>query len=314
MDFTSILRQFTSAPKKPLVKKGTLKIGVVETTPVVFHDRLLRFEWIRNHGWGKASGATQDVGYYHFIDMETEEEVCPPFALDHSFGCCYAEDGVMYVQGVRGNGGGNTLACMRSEDLIHWEMGEPIVFPEEIRLYNTSCCKGKDGYVLAIEIGGKHPAVGRAFTIIFATSQDLMHWELMDMMEVSYSRERYTACPVLRYYDGYYYMIYLEAMPLRRYVPYIVRTKDLKEFESSPINPVMFYSDEDKALSPTARFTEEQKEFIRCALNCNNSDVDLCNWKGKTVLTYSWGNQVGKEFLAWAEYDGSEQEFLESFF
>ena len=36
--------------------------------------------------------------------------------------------------------------------------------------------------------------------------------------------------------------------------------------------------------------------------------------KGKTVIMYSWGNQHGKEFLAMAEYDGSLQELLESFF
>ena len=35
---------------------------------------------------------------------------------------------------------------------------------------------------------------------------------------------------------------------------------------------------------------------------------------GKTLITYSWGNQYGKEFLALAEYDGSSEEFLKSFF
>ena len=109
-------------------------------------------------------------------------------------------------------------------------------------------------------------------------------------------------------------MIYLEAMPLHRYVPYIVRTKDLLEFEPSPVNPVLFYGDEDKTLWHPERFTAEQKEKIRTAVNCNNSDVDLCDWQGKTVILYSWGNQYGTEFLAWAEYDGSEREFLESFF
>ena len=50
------------------------------------------------------------------------------------------------------------------------------------------------------------------------------------------------------------------------------------------------------------------------AVDCNNSDFDLCDYQGKTVITYSWGNQFGKEFLALAEYDGPSSEFLQSFF
>ena len=53
---------------------------------------------------------------------------------------------------------------------------------------------------------------------------------------------------------------------------------------------------------------------IENAVNTNNSDIDLCEFGGKTVIVYSWGNQLGHEFLAIAEYDGSEEEFLKSFF
>ena len=62
------------------------------------------------------------------------------------------------------------------------------------------------------------------------------------------------------------------------------------------------------------RFTEEELSYIENAVNCNNSDFDLCDHGGKTLITYSWGNQYGKEFLALAEYDGSSEEFLKSFF
>ena len=188
MNLRALITSASAPPRKPIRKMGTLKCGVVETTPVVFENRLLRFEWVRNHSWGKTDGVTQEVGYYHFVDMETEEEVGAPFGFDHSFGCCYAENGVMYVQGVEGPGGGNRLSCFCSRDLVHWEQKTAIVFPEDISLYNTSCCKDKDGYLLAIEIGGKNPAVGKAFTIVFARSRDLVTWELLDMMEHSYSR------------------------------------------------------------------------------------------------------------------------------
>ncbi len=45
-----------------------------------------------------------------------------------------------------------------------------------------------------------------------------------------------------------------------------------------------------------------------------SNDVDLCEFRGKTIITYSWGNQQGTEFLAEAVYDGSLASFLKSFF
>lgn len=302
--------------RKPIVKKGTLQLAVVETTPVVWKGRLLRFEWIRNNHWGPMEGITQDVGYYRFVDMEKESPCCEPFAFDHAFGCCYAEGDVMYVQGVRGEGGGNVVDCFKSMDLMHWEKNEAIVFPEDIEVYNTSVCKSPDGYTMAIELGGDNPVVGIPYTCVFAKSTDLMNWEVMPMEEFVYTRERYSACPSIRYYDGYYYIVYLEASDLNRCVPYIVRTSTLREFEyeTAVCNPIMHFSDEDKQFVRPEKFTEAEKEYILNAVNVNNSDVDFCEYNGRTIITYSWGNQLGKEFLGLAEYEGSEKEFLESFF
>ena len=299
--------------RKRLRKLGTVKINAVEATPVVWNGKLLRFEWERNAQWGKPGGVERDVGYYHFVDMETEAPL-EPFAMDHSFGCCYAENGKMYVHGVRGGGGGNILDCFVSTDLKSWEASVALTLQDDINIYNTSVCKGDGRYIMAIEIGGKNPAVGKAFTCIFAESSDLIHWSLLDMMEYSYSRDRYTACPCIRYVDGFYYMIYLESAPLHRYIPYIVRTRDLKEFELGITNPVMWPDDLDKQVICPERFTAEELDYIEHAVNCNNSDFDMCCHNGRTVITYSWGNQYGKEFLALAEYDGSEEEFLKSFF
>lgn len=52
-DFREQLQSIESPLRKPIVKHGTIAIGVVETTPVVWEGRLLRFEWVRNHGWEK---------------------------------------------------------------------------------------------------------------------------------------------------------------------------------------------------------------------------------------------------------------------
>ena len=314
-DFRERLRQIKSPIRRPIVKHGTIAIGVVETTPVVWEGRLLRFEWVRNHGWGKVKSVTREVGCYRFVDMETNCPVGAEFALDHSFGCCYAEDGVMYVIGTRGPGGGQVLDLFVSRDLVTWEEREILSFPADISLFNTSLCRGEDGYMLAIEIGGTHPAVGRPFTGVFAhADRPDGDWQMLPMEEYVYDPSRYTACPTIRYYDGWYYIINLESAPLHRYISYIVRTRDFKNYELGDINPVMMFDDGDKRIEHPEYFSAEEIATIENAANCNNSDIDLCEYNGKTVILYSWGNQLGREFLAWAEYDGTEQEFLESYF
>ena len=42
--------------------------------------------------------------------------------------------------------------------------------------------------------------------------------------------------------------------------------------------------------------------------------MDVCEFKGKTIIMYSWGNQQGTEFLGEAVYDGSLSSFLKGFF
>ncbi|MBQ8341847.1 MAG: hypothetical protein IJY22_05680 [Clostridia bacterium] len=299
--------------RKTLRKLGTVKISAVEATPVVWKDKLLRFEWSRNSEWGKPGGVVRKTGCYYLIDMETEE-IVSEFAEGHAFGCCYTENEKMYVHGVKGNGGGNVISTFVSSDLQSWEQSTALVLPEQIQIYNTSVCKAGDRYVMAIEIGGNDPAVGRPYTCVFAESKDLVHWNMLDMMEYSYCRDRYTACPCLRYYDGYFYIICLESAPFHRWIPYIARSHDLRDFELGVINPVMWFDNDDKKVIHPERFTKEQLEYLSKAVNCNNSDFDMCDYQGKVVITYSWGNQYGKEFLALAEYDGTQEEFVKSFF
>ena len=64
----------------------------------------------------------------------------------------------------------------------------------------------------------------------------------------------------------------------------------------------------------TQTMTDEQRKFIAGAVDRNNSDVDFCEYRGRTIITYSWGNQRGTEFLAEAVYDGTLASFLKGFF
>lgn len=313
-DYKKAIEESCHKPCKTLVKRGTLDIGMVETTPVVWKNRVCRFEWVRNNQWGYGYWKNdKEYGYYRFTDRITEESTSA-FALDHSFGCACIEGDTAYALGVRGSGGGNMIDVFYSKDLENWESKIAIEFTPDFMIYNNSVCKGPDGYMMAIEIKAPAEIAGRPFTNIFAKSQNLLDWEVLPPDQYVYTKDRYSACPVIRYADGYYYMIYLESMPCARWAPYIVRSADLIDYELGLVNPIMFFDDRDKIVLRPEKFSNEQLSYIESAIDCNNSDVDLCEYNGKTIITYSWGNQHGKEFLAEAEYDGPMEEFLKSFF
>lgn len=234
----------------------------------------------------------------------------PAFAKGYHLGCAFVEGDTAYAFGLD-KWGGSAITVFKSKDLEKWESRRALSLPGW-GLYNTSVCKAGGRYVMAIEVGEPPEVVGVRFTNFFAESKDLLTWKMLPQ-DCVYSRQKYTACPALRYLDGSFYMIYLEACPGPSYESHVVRSKDLKRWESSHLNPVLAFSEEDKAI-PNPKLTPEQSKAIAHAKNINNSDVDLCEYQGKTIIYYSWGNQQGKEFLAEAVYEGTLADFLRGFF
>ena len=124
-------------------------------------------------------------------------------------------------------------------------------------------------------------------------------------------KDRYTAPHCLRYLDGYYYNFYLEAHD--GYEMRVVRSKDLKLWEASPLNPVLKASKEDKIIA-NKNLPEKLVTEITNATNINNSDIDFCEFKGRLIINYSWGSQRGEEHLAEGIYEGTETQFLKGWF
>ncbi len=291
---------------KPLIKKlGTIDCDLVETTPIVFRGRLYRFEYVRERYKPNTTGKS----YFRFIDVETGKPT-PAFAAGYHLGSAFAEGEMVYVYGVE-KWGGSRIEVFWSTDLQKWSSQTALSLPGW-EIYNTSVCRGNKGFVMAFEIGAPPEETGAGFTNRFAVSSNALDWELTPV-ECVYSKDRYTACPALRFLDGLYYMIYLEARPGPTYEPHIVRSPDLIHWESSPLNPLMQFSAEDKLIA-NPNLSPQQREHIANAVDINNSDVDLCEFEGKVIIYYSWGNQQGTEFLAEAEYEGSLKSFLEGFF
>ena len=296
------------AQKPRIVKHGTLDLDLVETTPVVFQERLYRFEYVRQRYKPNRTGDS----YFRFIDVGTGEPT-PGFARGFHLGSAFADGGTMYVTGTDA-WGGHKVQMFSSTDLVNWDT-RTVLDLERYEIFNTSLCKVEDRkrgdrYVMMFEIGAPPEEAGVRFTARFAESADLMTWRLTPA-ECVYAKDRYTAPHCLRYLDGYFYNFYLEVH--EGYEMRVVRSKDLVHWEPSPLNPVLRHSPEDKKIA-NPKLTAEQRAIIANAENRNNSDLDFCEYQGRTIITYSWGDQRGVEFLAEASYAGSVKSLLQGFF
>ena len=294
----------TDAENRPLiVKKGTIDCDLVETSPVVFNKKVYRFEYVRPRYWNNKTGDS----YFRFVDHETGETT-PPFAKGFHLGSAFVDNNTVYVTAVN-IWDGEQVHVFASNDLKNWEHWMAFELPG-YGIFNTSMTKAKNKYVLMFEIGKPESEAGKRFTARFATSSDMKKWDVLPS-QYNYAKDRYTAPHCLRYLDGYYYDFYLEAH--NGYEARVVRSKDMEHWEASPLNPVLIASEEDKQIV-NDNLSDELRQRIEIAENRNNSDIDFCEYKGKLVINYSWGNQRGEEFLAEASYDGTMKQFLKGWF
>lgn len=310
--FTWAAFLFSCSPKKapvdvegrPVIEKlGTIDCDLVETTPVVFKNKVYRFEYVRSGYWNNTTGNS----YFRFVEHDTGNPT-PPFAEGFHFGSAFVDGDRIYVTAVN-EGNGERIHLFSSVDMENWEDWTAFELPG-FGMFNTSMIKVDNKFVLMFEVGKPESECGAAFTGRFAVSEDLRNWEILPS-EYNYAMDRYTAPHCLRYLDGYYYDFYLEEN--HGWEMRVVRSKDLKNWEVSPLNPVLKASDEDKKIL-NKNLSEKLQQEIASAENCNNSDIDFCEFEGKLVINYSWGNQTGEEFLAEAVYNGTMKQFLLGWF
>jgi len=292
-------------PPVRIEKLGTVDCDMVETTPIVFRDRPYLFEYVRTSYWNNPHGKS----YFRFVCLEDWSPTAP-FGWGRHLGSAYSEEDVVYVYSVD-KWGGSVVEVLWSRDLDNWRRAV-VLNTAGWGCYNTSVCRADDGYVMALEVGEPPQLVGRRFTIFFARSDDLLHWKLLPT-HICYSKDRYTACPSIRFIDGWFYMTYLEEKEGPLYETFVARSRDLADWEPSQLNPMLHPSPEDKKIANPS-VPARLRDRIRVAQNINNSDVDLCEHSGKTILAYSWGNQRGNEFLALAAFRGTMKELFESFY
>ena len=98
--------------------------------------------------------------------------------------------------------------------------GKPAYLPPWWTAFNTSPTKGKvggkDAYVVAIELGSPTELIGVRFTSVFAVCYSCAEagdlsagWEVLGPTDHIYTKARYSACPTIRWYDGWFYLVTL---------------------------------------------------------------------------------------------------------
>ncbi|MBE6356219.1 MAG: hypothetical protein E7058_03800 [Lentisphaerae bacterium] len=290
-------------------KLGTVDCDIVEANPVVWQGKLLRFEYIRSRqGHNGYYNNRLGDSYFRFVDQETGE-YSAPFGIGLHMGNAFVWEDRMIVTAVE-NWGKSRFYQLESTDLVNWTTPRVILEDPSWAGYNTSVCRADDRFVMVFELGKPDEIVGEPFTMFFAESTDLVNWHWIK--DASFGKDFYTGGPMIRYFDGYFYMFYLGGSYEQGFRTCVARSTDLKNWTISSKNPVLDYGDEDRKLM--VPFNHELTRHIASAENINASDLDMCEYNGKLELIYSWGCQRGIEFLARAQSDLTEKSFCSYFF
>ena len=264
----------------------------MENTPVIFHSRALLVACYRPGGYD----AKGEDAHLYIDDLQTGQEIAR-FGKGHSFVSAFVNGDEMNVFALEFSNFGhiiksNGINRIYSTDLRNWKTEKAILPDKGESLFNSSVCRDDDGYIMVYETD--HPV---KFCFKFARSKDLSTWIKAPGLAYTGENNEYSACPVIRYFKPYYYVIYLhEHQSINQpkgYAPFMSRSKDLKEWELTPFNPVLEAGEGE---------------------GINNSDVDLFEYKGKTYIFYATGDQETWGTIRVAMYDGTEKEFFESHF
>lgn len=292
----------------PIRKLGTVDCDIVEANPVVWKGRLLRFEYIR---WKSAEkryhGNSTGRSYFRFVDC-ADGSASAPFGVGLHMGNAFVWRDRMIVTAVE-DWGKPRFYQLESDDLVHWSAPRVILENPAWEGFNTSVCRADGRFVMVFELGAPPEKIGVPYTMFFAESADLKTWR--ELPGAVFGRDFYTGGPMVRFFDGFFYLTYLDGSYEKGFVTRIVRSRDLANWEHG-VRPVLVYDEDDRKLR--GNLAPELRTKIAQAENINASDLDMCEYDGKLRLLYSWGNQRGKEFLAAAEADTTEQAFCESFF
>jgi hypothetical protein len=265
---------------------GALSQNTMECTPIAWQGGRYLFESYRDT-------VVSPSGTYLALKNLTTGVELSTFGSGYSLGSAYVNGNQInvFASQVTSDWFGD-IYRFTSTDGVHWSTPTLAVARNAEHLLNSSITRDSQGFLMAYE--SDNPV---GFCFKFARSTDLANWTKLDVPAFAGpTGGEYSACPTVRYVNGYYYVMYLangENQYAGQYVTEIARSKDLLAWQYSDKNPVLAASEGE---------------------GVNNSDADLFEYGGKTHVFYATGDQQTWLELKRAEYDGSMPDFLGSYF
>lgn len=291
--------------KSKLVEKKYLDSPLVEVTPFVWRDCLYLLE-----NWQKQWELPGEPEWDRFKDdiirirdVESQKIVTAPLT-GYAFGSAFVWDSTVYVfAGDYGEGKPwrhiTEIVMTKSDDMVNWSEPQVVLRAENHEfIFNMAvCCDGKR-FVMLYETNDRQ---WPPFTFKYCESNDLVDWQRIP--NAVFGREKYVGGPALYHKDAWYYTLYLHDLS-KGWETRIARSRNLVDWEEAPTDrPFVTYN--------TSRHPVLRPDPIR---EKNASDVELCYWKGKTIVYFTGSDQQYAGDLQTAAFSGTPGELLESYF
>lgn len=298
--------------QNPLVKKGVIRQEGSEITPFVFRDK---FYLLENFKRAENSPGTPLMEMFHedgfrVRDVEKNAVISVPL-MNHYFATAFVWEDRVYA--FCGDYGWDQpwwhikkYKMLYSDDLITWSKPEVIIEanPTE-NLFNNGVCWDNNRFIMLIETDDPR---WPKFTFKFYESKDLKNWTLIP--NALYGTDKYVGGPAIYYCGDYYYVLYVDhvganAKGVNCYNTKITRSKDLITWEDASAERVFMDYCPDHEINPT---------HYPGIMEANASDVELCEWQGRTLAYFNGGDQMNCGDVQIAEFNGTIPELLSSFF
>ena len=164
---------------------------------------------------------------------------------------------------------------------------------------NNSVVYNGEYFVMGMDlVGGPYTN-----TICFARSTDLNEWHYIP--GAVYRPHLYTAAPILKYDNGWYYLFHCRGVEKWFFETFAARSRDLLAWEDSPHNPIL-------SPDPTEILPPLREGDTTIYHSCNYSDLEVYERDGKTIGYFTVATQTAdvQVYIQRADFNGTLREFL----
>ena len=295
--------------KNPITNARQMDDVRSEITPFVFKGRLYRLENMMRFAdfEGKDPQFRYHEDGFRIRDVAEDRIISIPL-LNHYFAIAYVWNDRVYV--VAGDYEDRPWWHIRhtilicSDDLITWSKPKIILEAAgQEHLFNYAVCQARGKFYLLYETNDSR---WPAFTARFCESDDLVTWRKLPENYI-YGKDKYIGGPAL-YFDepeDRFYLLYVNDLGNHVYDNRIARSADLITWQDAPADRPVVCPDPE-------RFVDDRKwPGIK---ECSASDMELCEFKGRTYLYWINGNQQGASAGWEAVYSGPRNQLLHTYF